>query len=208
MDIELTDTEVRVLGSLMEKELLTPEYYPLSLNALVNACNQKTSRSPVVNLSGEEVERAIDTMMEHRLVWRSEAGRVAKYEQRFSRSYGLVKTQAALLSILMLRGPQTAGELRSRTERMHAFADIDEVLEDLTALEAEEFVFRLERQPGSKEHRWTHLLSGAPAPDAAHASFVPDPDARSARITALEEEVRRLRFDVEELRRELRDLLD
>ncbi len=208
MDLILTDTEIRVLGSLIEKEFTTPEYYPLSLNALTNACNQKTNRNPVVSLGEEEVLRALETLIEKRLVWKSEAGRVAKYEQRFGRGHGIINAELALLATLMLRGAQTAGELRTRCERLHDFKTIEETVRVLEELIERELVIQLERQPGTKENRYLHLLGGQPDESAGQPQFSADINARNARIDVLEEEVRSLRRDLEELRATLRQLTE
>lgn len=200
MDLVLNQAEVRVLGSLIEKEIATPEYYPLTLNALVNACNQKSNRDPVVGFDEETVESAADTLREKRLaaVITGAGMRVAKYRELFSETLNLGRREVALLCVLMLRGPQTVGELHGRTERLHPFTDIGEVeavLEQLCSREPDALVTRLPRQPGTKESRYAHLLAGAPAVTA------PLPAApREDRFAALEAEVRQLREEVRELR--------
>ncbi len=207
MELILTDTEIRILGALIEKEFTTPEYYPLSLNALINACNQKSNRSPVVNLDESEVLRALQTLDEKRLVWQSQAGRVSKYEQRMARSFGIINAEIAVLAVLMLRGPQTVGEIRGRSERIHKFADLDEVQQTLDGLQDQGYVMRLERQPGSKEHRWSHLFAGEPQ-QLEQQSFSADINARNQRIDELEHEVKSLRRDLEEIRNMIRNHLE
>ena len=162
MDILLDTIEVRVLGSLLEKELATPEYYPLSLNALVNACNQKTNRLPVLSLDEETVVRALQSLKKKRLVGQSDTSRVPKYWHDFIKQNNLIRREAALLCLLLVRGQQTAGELRTRTERLCSFENLEEVLQYLDNLSEVGFVRKLPRQPGRKEQRFAHLLSGEP----------------------------------------------
>ena len=162
MNILLTDREVRLLGCLLEKEMATPDYYPLTLNALLHACNQKSNRYPVVSFDEEMVLSALNSLKESRMIRQSNIGRVAKYEHIFADDLKLVAREKAVICILMLRGPQTAGEIRSRTERLYSFKDLDEVQETLSALEDTNLVKKLPRQPGRKESRYTHLLGGEP----------------------------------------------
>lgn len=207
MEIQLDAAEVRVLGALIEKDLATPEYYPLTLNALVAACNQKNNREPVVNYDEDIVEAALGGLRQKHLaaVITGAGLRVPKYRHLIGEAYNLGRRELALLCVLMLRGPQTLGELRDRTERMHAFADLEEVegvLAKLMERAPEPMVTRLPRAPGTKEPRFAHLLSG-PAPEAS-------PDAPSAtqridRIAALETEVARLRTELEDLRRNFQE---
>jgi uncharacterized protein YceH (UPF0502 family) len=159
----LTPAERRVLGSLLEKEQATPEYYPLTLNALVAACNQKNNREPVTELSEREVEGALRTLLEDALAWRSEGPRVTKWSHNLDRRWRLTAETKAVLTLLLLRGAQTAGELRGRSERLHAFAAIAEVEVALVELERgdEPLVRELPREPGRKETRWTHTLGAA-----------------------------------------------
>ena len=151
-----------MLGALLEKEIATPEYYPLSLNALVNACNQKSNRDPVVAYDDDTVEDALERLrlkgFASRITGRE--SRVPKHEQRFSEKFNLGRREAAILCVLMLRGWQTPGELRGRSERLHTFDDLDEVESTLGRLTEMEFVKKLPRQTGFKEQRWAHLLSG------------------------------------------------
>jgi hypothetical protein len=167
MEYALSANEVRVLGTLIEKELTTPEYYPLSLHALTNACNQKSNREPVMDLSEQEVDEAISLLRNNHLAWRrSCAGaRVHKYEHNILVKHALTQPQIALICVLLLRGPQTIGELRTRTTRMHEFSSLDEVLaalNELTVKEGGPLVVELPRQPGKKEARYAHCLSGIP----------------------------------------------
>jgi uncharacterized protein YceH (UPF0502 family) len=186
--------EIRVLGALLEKELTTPEYYPLTVNALQNACNQKSSRDPVVHYDESTVEQALELLRtKHLSVKVSGAGhRVEKYAHRLGETFNLGRRESALLCVLMLRGPQTVGELRGRTERMHDFADLDEVehvLETLAHHEPEPFVARLPRG------RWAQLLGGTPevSSEADTPGALPMSSALEERVSALEREVRELK---------------
>ncbi|MBN1578386.1 MAG: YceH family protein [Chitinispirillaceae bacterium] len=165
MELNLDSVAVRVLGALIEKEATTPDYYPLSLNALVNACNQRSNREPVMHLADDEVVAAIDALKEKRLVWqRSVAGaRVFKYEHNVRSLFPLTEQETGVLCVLMLRGPQTVGEIRLRTDRLCSFASLDEtgkVIRGLISREDGPFILELPRQPGRKEPRFVHLLSG------------------------------------------------
>jgi len=207
MDLRLTETEVRVLGALVEKEVTTPEYYPLSLNALVNACNQKSNREPVMNLDEDTVRKALRSLTDQYLV-RSASGdsRVAKYEHRINETYNFHRHEIAVLCVLMLRGPQTPGELRTRCERMYEFEDLDAVHAALNLLMRREppLVKVLPRHPGTKESRFVHLLSGDIVSGAA-----PQGEARSATevvATGQTERITQLEVEVTELRRELETL--
>lgn len=204
MDIILTPEEVRVLGSLLEKEMSTPEYYPLTLNALVAACNQKTSRSPVVSYDEKIVLGALARLEKKRLVWQSSLGRVPKYEQSFVKNTKLINSEAAVLSMLMLRGPQTIGEIKAHTERLYDFADLEKVNEALLDLIEAGFIVKSPRMPGQKESRYAHLLSGqqeniSPEPPVYMAmnSTAQEGDER---ITEMQEELKSLRRDFEDLR--------
>ena len=201
----LHPVEVRVLGSLLEKDLTTPEYYPLTVNALVNACNQKSSREPIVNYDEETVTQALAMLRQRGMITKvSGAGhRVEKFGHRLGETLNLGRRELALLCVLMLRGPQTVGELRGRTERMHDFSDMEEVervLEALTEHEPDPLV-----APAARG-RWVHLWSGA---EAAHASAAEEPgESASARhpleqrVAALEEEVAELKRQLETFRRQ------
>jgi uncharacterized protein YceH (UPF0502 family) len=218
--LELDAEETRVLGALLEKEVTTPEYYPLSLNALVNACNQKSNREPVVTYDEETVLQAIDRLRDKglALVSTGRESRVPKYLERFQEKFNFDRREIAVLCVLLLRGPQTPGELRGRTQRMYEFDDLDGVEATLARLlerEPDPLVKRLARQPGTKESRWAHLLSGDVADTYAgaehHSAEQHAPSAGEDRIAALEVEVRDLRRDVEDLRAqvaEFRKLLE
>lgn len=206
MNVILDAVEVRVLGSLMEKELATPEYYPLSLNGLLNACNQKTSRLPVMSLDESAVTAALQTLQDKRLVYRSDAGRVPKYSHSFGREHNLVRGEAALLCILMLRGPQTAGELRIRTERLCTLASLEEAEQALDNLAAIGLVERLPRQPGRKEQRYAHRLAGEPEQldpaVARHEPALATAEADRDRLVELEKSVASLKEELERLKNE------
>jgi uncharacterized protein YceH (UPF0502 family) len=191
--------EVRVLGALLEKESTTPEYYPLTLNALVNACNQKSSREPVVNYDEATVLQALSLLRSKGLALKiSGAGhRVEKYAHSLGEKLNLGRREAALLQLLMLRGPQTVGELRGRSERMYEFTELEEVescLESLATREPEPLVARMPRG------RWSHLLGGAP--DLGHEIPEPQPPDLAVRVSALEHEVAELKQTLESFRRQ------
>jgi uncharacterized protein len=202
MEIMLSATEARILGSLIEKELATPDYYPLSLNALVNACNQKSNRDPVVSYDEETVRENAAGLSQKGLVWKSDVGRVSKYEERFTHDHKFVGRESAILCILLLRGPQTVGEIRGRTARLYNFDDLDEVNETLTNLEEWGMVKRLARMPGHKESRYTHLLCGEPETVVEEAAPVVGShmDDRSERMDRIEEDIEALRNDLYELK--------
>lgn len=208
MDILLTDDEVRVLGCLMEKEMATPEYYPLTLNALINACNQKSNRDPVVSYDEGTVVYALNGLLERKLVRQSNVSRVAKYEQIFSHEMKLVTSEQAIICILLLRGPQTAGEIRSRTDRLYAFPNLDDVQKVITNLEDMELVEKLPRQPGRKESRYTHLLSGKPQEKPVEtiirSRVAPEIDRSNEtdRISKLQEQMDELREEMKSLQAE------
>ncbi len=205
MDIRLTPIEARVLGSLIEKDITTPDYYPLSLNALVNACNQKNNRDPVMNLDENAVRDALAGLQDQRLAGpaRGADSRVTKYEHRFQEVFNLTRGETALLCVLLLRGPQTPGELRGRTERMFRFEHLDDVEAALRRLMQHDppLVTILPRQPGTKEARYAHLLAG----EIQQQSFnVPAPQSsmNGDRVERLESELAELRRAFEELRHE------
>ncbi|MDE3104016.1 MAG: YceH family protein [Acidobacteriota bacterium] len=203
----LTPIELRVLGSLMEKEITTPEYYPLSLNALVNACNQRSSRDPVLELTESEVRDALYTLQELQLVSTAQDARVPKFEHRARTVLNLRRDETAVLCLLLLRGPQTPGELRSRADRLHSFDDLAAVVATLDRLAARPdaqaadapanatgpLTVLLPRQPGAREARYAHLLGGPVAGAAADTSAprpnAPSASAEGARIAALEEQL-------------------
>jgi uncharacterized protein len=206
----LQTDEIRVLASLIEKQIVTPEYYPLSLNALTNACNQKTSREPLVSYDETTVMRALDGLREKKLV-RAVSGpdtRVAKYRQLFTESANLTQAELAILCVLMLRGPQTPGELRSRSERLHNFetlAEVEKTLQRLVERQPEPLVQQLQRQAGTKESRFAHLLGGPVNEDelaSAMKSTAADARIDPERILRLETEVASLREILEAIKAE------
>jgi len=210
MDIVLNEVEARVLGSLVEKDVTTPDYYPLSLNALVNACNQKNNRDPVVNLDEDAVRQALDTLQAKRLAGptNSADSRVTKYEHRLQEVFNFTRGETAILCVLLLRGPQTPGELRGRTDRMHHFEDLTEVQSSLQRLMQRELalVRVLPRQPGTKEFRYKHLLSGDVEDVAADvpsgSSFVSRGAADDDRIARLEDEVANVRKELADVKQQ------
>jgi uncharacterized protein YceH (UPF0502 family) len=209
MDQQLSEIDARVLGALVEKESTTPEYYPLSLNALVNACNQKSNRDPVMTLDQEAVRQALRSLSDQALV-RSAGGdsRVPKFEHRLNELYNFHRHEIAVLCILLLRGPQTPGELRTRAERMYAFEDLEAVHSALHLLMRREppLAKILPRQPGTKESRYMHLFSGDTAP-AEHAATEHHDEAQSSARTSHDgEHVAQLEAEIMELRRELNTL--
>jgi uncharacterized protein YceH (UPF0502 family) len=208
METTLNEVEARVLGCLIEKEMTTPEYYPLSLNALTAACNQKSNRDPLMALTEEDVVRALNRMRFNQLtVVSGESSRVAKYRHLLAEKMGLVPAELAVMCELLVRGPQTVGELRTRCERMHPFADltaVEEVLRELSERE-DPLIVRLPRQPGRKEARHAHLFCGKPDMSAVEQEASPEPArvrvlAADERVARLEEEVAALRAEVAGLR--------
>ena len=199
--------EARVLGVLVEKQHTVPDTYPLTLNALVAGCNQKTSRHPILEASDAEAQAALDHLKSLSLVVESSGGRVMRYAHNAGRVLGLPPQSVALLATLMLRGPQTAGELRINSERLHAFTDISAVeafLEELAFRPAGPLVRELPRLPGTRETRWAHLLSGEPDLAQAPAAAQPGPRETSlGEIAALKSNVDRLEGEVAELREKL-----
>jgi uncharacterized protein YceH (UPF0502 family) len=216
--IVLSAAEARVLGSLVEKEVTTPDYYPLSLNALMNACNQRSNREPVMDLDEETVRRALHRLQDLRLAGPAHGAdsRVPKYEHWLGEKFNFSRAETALMCVLLLRGPQTPGELRGRTERMHSFAEISDVVAGLQKLMEREppLVAVLARQPGSRESRYAHLLSGlvesAGAVPTAYgvspATAVPLSADQEDRVGRLEATVAELRNEVAELRKKIEDL--
>jgi uncharacterized protein len=213
----LTPAEARVLGALMEKEATTPEYYPLSLNALVNACNQRSNREPVMTLDEEEVRQALHGLEDDHLAGRARSadGRVTKYEHWMGEAFNLSRAEAALVCVLLLRGPQTPGELRGRTERMHAFDEIGDVLAGLQKLMEREppLAAVLPRQPGTKEPRYAHLLCGPAEVAAAQAAESKETVSREgsdeesdSRLAQLEAALAELREEVATLRQKVESL--
>jgi uncharacterized protein YceH (UPF0502 family) len=215
MNIEFSADEARVIGSLVEKEITTPDQYPLSLNALTNACNQKTNREPVLQLSESAVQQAVDSLMKKHMVSdRSQGygGRVTKYKHRFCNTeFGPLKfskQELGILCVLLLRGPQTPGELRTRTNRLCDFADTHQVeitLEELMQREDGPFVTRLARAAGSRESRYAHLFSGTPASEPMPAEQTdadgsPATESLSQRVTRLEVQLRQLHLEIDALK--------
>lgn len=210
MEWVLNDVEARVLGALIEKDITTPDYYPLSLNALVNACNQKSNRDPVMALDEEAARSALRTLQEKGLAGPAGGAdsRVPKFEHRLQEVFNFTRPEVALICVLLLRGPQTPGELRGRTERMHPFGDLSEVHSALQRLIDREtpLVALLPRQPGTKEARYAHLFCGpveSPGSEAPVQSRSASASADSARIARLEDEVVTLRGEVTALKQQL-----
>ena len=209
MNIILNPTEARVLGALVEKDITTPDYYPLSLNALINACNQKNNREPVTNFDEETVRLALRNLSEKRLGGPASGAdsRVTKYEHRLQEVFNFTRPETAILCVLLLRGPQTPGELRGRTERMHRFEDLDEVLSGLQQLMRREppLAKALGRRPGTKEIRYAHLLSGdveawEPPAETAYSGSIAD---ENERVAHLEAQVAALQAEVAELKQQM-----
>ena len=214
MAILLSVVEARVLGALIEKEITTPEYYPLSLNALVNACNQKNNRDPVTQLDEDEIRQALHGLEDDHLAGprRGTDSRVAKYEHHLQEVFNFTRGEVAVLCVLLLRGPQTPGELRGRTERMHRFEELDDVLSALQRLMQREpaLVKALPRQPGTKEIRYAHLLAGdvevaAETAQISHGNAVAA-STENERILRLEAEVASLRQDLMDLKEQVTKL--
>jgi uncharacterized protein len=215
--LHLSDIEVRVLGSLIEKDITTPDYYPLSLNALLNACNQKNNRDPVMMLEEETVRQALASLQEKRLAGPAGGAdsRVTKYEHRMQEVFNLERRETALVCVLLLRGPQTPGELRGRCERMYRFESLEDVPLTLQRLIDRNLVRVLPRQPGTKESRYMHLFSGDVAPDTLSREVMttgPEPvqaatagDPVENRVYGLESEIATLKRELAELRREFYD---
>jgi uncharacterized protein YceH (UPF0502 family) len=208
MEPVLNDIEVRILGCLIEKEFTTPDYYPLTLNALTNACNQKSNRNPVVSFEETTVVRGLDELNKKGLaekILRSDS-RVPKYRHIFTDKLDMRASQTAVLCVLMLRGPQTAGEIRGRAERMHRFADIAEVEEVLTGfMDGEEpMVIKLPRQTGLKERRYMHLLSGILRVNESEKR-IPE-EAATIKVRTENDRISKLEADYEKLRRNFDEL--
>lgn len=204
---QLNENEARILGSLVEKQLTTPEYYPLTLNALVNACNQKNNREPVMSLGESAVSTSVELLRDRNLIYvfYGSTSRVPKYKHMLPSVYELEPSETAVMAVLLLRGPQTLGELRTRTERMHEFQGLGEVQETLDGLSRrdEPLVVKLPVLPGQKEARFAHTLSGEidiEALAAAHPTRTAVAGASADRIAKLEEEVTGLREEVESLK--------
>jgi uncharacterized protein YceH (UPF0502 family) len=224
MSLLLTEIEARVIGSLIEKDITTPAYYPLSLNALVNACNQKNNRDPVMALDEETVRQALDTLQEKRMAGPASGAdsRVTKFEHRLQEVFNFDRREIAIVCVLLLRGPQTPGELRSRTDRMYHFEALDDIVSTLDRLAQREppLTRVLPRQPGTKESRYTHLFSGElrssestknadmerTSPERQSSRLSPanaGANSVSDRLGVLEEEVSRLRQELSEVQQQL-----
>lgn len=204
MEISINSFEARVLGCLVEKEMTTPEYYPLSLNSLTNACNQKSNRDPVMSVTEEDVVRALNRLRFMQLtVVSGESSRVAKYRHLLAEKLNLVPAELSILCELLVRGPQTVGELRTRCDRMHHFEDlaaVEEVLNELMGRETPLLV-KLPRQPGRKEVRFSHLFSGMP--DMRGDELEPAPEAARIRVNTEDQRVEVLVAEVAQLREEV-----
>jgi uncharacterized protein YceH (UPF0502 family) len=211
-EVNLTEIEARVLGSLIEKDITTPDYYPLSLNALVNACNQKNNRDPVMTLDEPPVREALATLQEKRMAGPASGAdsRVTKYEHRLQEVFNFDRREIAVVCVLLLRGAQTPGELRGRTERMYRFEALDDVVATLDRLGQREpsLVRMLARQPGTKESRYMHLFSGEPPEELVAPARVPvaasvGSSSTVDRVAALEQQVEQLRRELSEMHEQL-----
>jgi uncharacterized protein YceH (UPF0502 family) len=210
MQLTLTPIEARVLGALIEKEITTPEYYPLSLNALTNACNQKSNRDPIIHLEESEIRKALNHLEYQSLVRSvsSTDSRVTKFEHRLQDAFNFYRAEVAIVCELLLRGPQTPGELRTRASRMHAFEDLESVHSALSRLEKREppIVTALPRQPGTKEARYAHLLGDAPPVAPAPPAYTTGArDAETAAASSTER-IESLVAEVAQLRQQIADL--
>jgi uncharacterized protein YceH (UPF0502 family) len=207
MPILATPIQARVLGSLIEKEVSTPEYYPLSLNALVNACNQKNNREPVMHLEEHEVREALQNLEDQQLAGpaRGADSRVTKYEHHLQEVFNFTRAETAILCELLLRGPQTPGELRNRAERLYHFEEVADVTSVLQRLAQREpaLVAPLSRQPGAREVRYSHLLSGEPVVQAPSPAEPASSSSTHDRLIQLENEVAQLRKEMAELRHQI-----
>lgn len=210
MPILITPVEARVLGALVEKEASTPEYYPLSLNALINACNQKNNREPVMRLDEHEVLEALHNLQDQRLAGpaRDADSRVTKYEHRMQEVFNFTRGETAVLCELLLRGPQTPGELRNRADRLYRFEELSGVLSVLDHLQQRDpaLVIALSRQPGAREVRYMHLLSGDAALSAAPLTEPAAEFSTHDRLQQLESDVAQLRHELAELRLQVGEL--
>jgi uncharacterized protein YceH (UPF0502 family) len=213
LQLNLTGVDARVLGALIEKDITTPDYYPLSMNALVNACNQKNNRDPVMNVDEDAVRQSLASLQEKRLAGPAGGAdsRVTKYEHRLQEAFNFDRREIAVACVLLLRGPQTPGELRGRTERMYRFETLEDVQSALQKLMDRQppLARVLPRQPGTKESRYMHLFSGDVAPEYAQVvtnlSTGSAGDPAEERISSLETQISSLRNEIAELRRELAD---
>ena len=205
-DLQLSEIQVRVLGSMIEKDITTPDYYPLSLNALVNACNQKNNREPVMTVDENSVRDALRSLQEKRLAGPAGGAdsRVTKYEHRLQEVFNFDRRETAVVCVLLLRGAQTPGELRGRSERMYHFETLDDIQSTLQKLIDRKLVKMLARQPGTKESRYVHLFAGDVADEAAEpAARVSSSGGLESRMAVLESDIKSLKDEVAQLRREL-----
>lgn len=205
IEYTLNGVEARVLGALIEKEMTTPEYYPLTLKALTAACNQKSNREPVMDLDEAAVVRGLDGLKGKRLLLQSDASRVPRYEEIFARYHKLVNREMAVLCLLLLRGPQTVGELRGRSERMYGFATLEETEEVLESLAEMGFLRKMSRQPGQKECRYVHLLAGEIIEPVASAGAA-RPEEATLKVRAENERLASLELELLAMREELAEL--
>lgn len=210
MDISLDEAEMRVLGALMEKELTTPDYYPLSLNALKNACNQTTNRNPLVSYDDAIIHTTLDSLIEKRLVWDAHLGRVAKYGQNMTEKFKMLPRETIILSLLFLRGAQTVGELRGRSERVYHFENLEAVHEVLDHLTSLEWGHMLPRQAGRKESRYMHLFSNArerntETAETQQETSAPAPSSEKNKLSELEAAHKTLREEFETLKQAFLD---
>lgn len=202
----LDPIEIRVLGSLLEKQLATPEYYPLTLNGLIAAATQKTQREPVMELAERDIRDALIELQNMKLVWEVFGGRATRWDQNLDKALGLDAPMKAVLALLLLRGPQTAGEIRGRSERMFDFESVQAVEEVLRTMESREqpLVAELPRRPGQKETRWVHLFGDVAPAEAPHERVAPEmPESLAARLERLESRM----GEIDEKLKKLTDLL-
>ncbi len=213
MDLQLNPIEIRVLGCLIEKEMATPDYYPLTLNALLNACSQRSNRNPIMELEEATLIRTLDTLrMEHHLAIESHSSssRVSKYKHNLPENWSFSPAQTAILCELFIRGPQTPGDLRAHASRLHPLTDcheVEKILSDLESRDDGPFVIQLPREPGRRERRWAHLFSGKPRvedhpADSMQASTHIDPLSANDTVESLEKEISDLRQELDALKEE------
>lgn len=208
----LSEIEIRILGSLFEKKMTTPEYYPLSINSLLNACNQKSNRNPVVQYEEDILLNAIVSLKEKKLVSQSNIGRVAKYNETFVTDSKIVNKEAAIICILLLRGAQIAGEIKTRTDRMYSFSDLKDVFETIEELKDMGFVKQLSRQPGQKEVRYCHLFDMLQEKNRELIKpiekITDNSNQENEKILTLETEIKVLHEKIDTLKNEFRDFKD
>ncbi len=200
---DLDPVETRILGALAEKQMSTPEYYPLTLNALVAACSQKSNREPVMELGASEIQRALDRLQDEKLVWKVLGGRATRWEHNLDTALQLDRPSKAVMTLLFLRGPQTPGELRGRSDRLHSFESIEEVEDTLGHLDS--LVAELPRRPGQKESRWMQTLGGKHIETVSAAAPMEESRSEplSARVQKLEEQVSQLTNELKDLKEKL-----